>query len=89
MQALQHHGAARRHLLTEAARLHGPYGLDAGRQRAVFFELQTADFALLAIDTGILRMVDERQWAWLERALDQPGQVHYGDRRPSEDCRRP
>ena len=56
-------------LLTEAARLRGLYGVDAGRQRAVFFELQTADFALIAIDTGILRTVDERQWAWLERAL--------------------
>ena len=59
------------HLLTEAARLRGLYGVDAGRQRAVFFELQTADFALLAIDTGILRTVDERQWAWLERALER------------------
>ena len=33
--------------------------------------MQTDDFALLAIDTGILRTVDERQWAWLERALDR------------------
>ena len=28
-----------------------------------------SNFALIAIDTGILRSVDERQWAWLERAL--------------------
>ena len=47
------------------------YGVNAGTQRAVFFELQTEDFALLAIDTGILRTVDERQWAWIERALDR------------------
>ena len=59
------------HLLSEAARLRKLYRVDAGRQRAVFFELQTQDFALIAIDTGILRSVDERQWAWLERALDR------------------
>jgi uncharacterized membrane protein HdeD (DUF308 family) len=56
-------------LLAEAARLRGLYNIDVGTQRAPFFELQTDDFALLAIDTGILRTVDERQWAWLERAL--------------------
>jgi uncharacterized membrane protein HdeD (DUF308 family) len=56
-------------LMAEAARLRRLYGVDAGTQRAAFFELQTADFALLAIDTGILRTVDARQWAWIERAL--------------------
>ena len=45
-------------LMAEAARLRGLYGVDVGTQRALFFELQTADFALLAIDTGILRTVD-------------------------------
>ena len=58
-------------LVAEAARLRGLYGVDVAHQRAPFFELQTQDFALLAIDTGILRSVDERQWAWLERALDR------------------
>jgi calcineurin-like phosphoesterase family protein len=58
-------------LLAEAARLRHLYRLDVGRQRAPFFELQTDDFALLAIDTGILRTVDERQWAWLEQALER------------------
>ena len=58
-------------LIAEAARLRRLYGVNVGTQRAVFFELQTERFALLAIDTGILRTVDERQWAWLERALDR------------------
>jgi uncharacterized membrane protein HdeD (DUF308 family) len=58
-------------LMTEAARLRRLYEVNVGTQRAVFFELQTADFALLAIDTGILRTVDQGQWAWLERALDR------------------
>jgi hypothetical protein len=56
-------------LMAEAARLRGLYGVKVAAQRAVFFELQTDDFALLAIDTGILRTIDERQWAWIERAL--------------------
>src|SRR5262249_4989255 len=56
-------------LMAEAARLRRQYGVDVGAQRAPFFELQTEDFALLAIDTGVLRTVDERQWAWIERAL--------------------
>jgi hypothetical protein len=58
-------------LMGQAARMRQLYGIDVGRQRAGFFELQTPDFALLAIDTGILRRVDERQWAWLERALNR------------------
>jgi hypothetical protein len=56
-------------LIREAGRLRQLYGIEVGTQRAPFFELQTDNFALLAIDTGILRSVDERQWAWLERAL--------------------
>ena len=56
-------------LLHEAGRLRQLYGVKVGNQRAPFFELQTDDFALLAIDTGIRRTVDARQWAWIERAL--------------------
>ena len=56
-------------LMAEAARLRRQYGVDVGTQRAPFFELQTEDFALLAIDTGVLRTVDEKQWAWIESAL--------------------
>ena len=58
-------------LLAEAARFRQFYAVDVAKQRAVFFELQTDGFALLAIDTGILRTVDERQWAWIERALQR------------------
>jgi hypothetical protein len=43
-------------LLAHAARLRRLYAIDVGAQRA-FFELQTDDFALLSIDTGILRTV--------------------------------
>jgi hypothetical protein len=58
-------------LMAEAARLRRQYGVDVGTQRAPFFELQTEDFALLAVDTGVLRTIDQRQWAWIERALDR------------------
>jgi uncharacterized membrane protein HdeD (DUF308 family) len=58
-------------LLAHATRMRRLYGVNVGIQRAPFFELQIDDFALLAIDTGILRAVDERQLAWLERALDR------------------
>jgi Calcineurin-like phosphoesterase/Short repeat of unknown function (DUF308) len=58
-------------LMGEAARLRRLYGVRVGSQRAPFFELQTDDFALLAIDTGILRRVDQTQWSWIERALDR------------------
>jgi hypothetical protein len=56
-------------LVAEASRLRQLYRVNVAAQRAPFFELQTEDFALLAIDTGILRSVDARQWVWLERAL--------------------
>jgi hypothetical protein len=58
-------------LIAEAARLRGSYRVKVGAQHAPFFELQTKDFALLAIDTGILRTIDASQWAWIERALDR------------------
>ena len=58
-------------LTAEAARLRGLYRVKVGAQRAPFFEMQTRDFALLAIDTGILRTVDANEWAWIERALDR------------------
>jgi uncharacterized membrane protein HdeD (DUF308 family)/3',5'-cyclic AMP phosphodiesterase CpdA len=58
-------------LLTRAARLRDLYQVGVGTQRTPFFELQTSDFVLLGVDTGILRTVDARQWAWLERALSR------------------
>lgn len=56
-------------LTDEAKRLRDYYGVKNGLQRAPFFEMQTADFALIAIDTGILRTIDDNQKQWLEAAL--------------------
>jgi hypothetical protein len=61
--------------MAEAARLRGLYGINVGAQRAPFFELQTEDFALLAIDTGILRTIDERQWAGSSSSSREAGAI--------------
>ncbi len=58
-------------LVQEAARLRGEYGVPAGFQRAPYFQIQTERFALLAVDTGVLRRVDPDQLAWLRAALEQ------------------
>ena len=56
-------------LLGQAERLRHEYGIRAGRQRAPFFEVQTPRFALVAIDTGVLRTIDDAQREWLDAAL--------------------
>jgi uncharacterized membrane protein HdeD (DUF308 family) len=58
-------------LIHEADRLRQAYGVPTGFQRAPFFEFQTDRFALLAIDTGVLRTIDAEQAAWLNGALDR------------------
>ncbi len=56
-------------LIDEAARLGSEYRVPTGFQRGPFFEIQTDRFALVAIDTGIVKRIDDLQWAWLEGAL--------------------
>jgi Calcineurin-like phosphoesterase len=58
-------------LVSEADRLRRFYGVPTGFQRAPFFELQTDRFALVAIDTGVVRKIDATQEAWLEAALNR------------------
>ncbi len=58
-------------LVHEADRLRQAYGVPTGFQRAPFFEVQTDRFALIAIDTGVLRSIDDEQAAWLNGALDR------------------
>jgi uncharacterized membrane protein HdeD (DUF308 family) len=55
----------------EAARLRQEYGVRTGWQRGPFFEVQTEHFALIVVDTGVLRSVDSKQWDWLTSALDR------------------
>jgi uncharacterized membrane protein HdeD (DUF308 family)/3',5'-cyclic AMP phosphodiesterase CpdA len=56
-------------LVGTAARLREEYGVPTGFQRAPFFDLQTERFALLAVDTGIVKRVDPEQLLWLDEAL--------------------
>jgi uncharacterized membrane protein HdeD (DUF308 family) len=56
-------------LIAEAARLRREYEVPTGLQRGPFFELQSERFALVAIDTGIVKKIDPAQQAWLESAL--------------------
>ena len=58
-------------LITEAGRLRGEYAVPTGFQRGPFFEFQSERFALLGIDTGIVKRIDGVQLAWLESALDR------------------
>jgi uncharacterized membrane protein HdeD (DUF308 family) len=58
-------------LIAEADRLRREYAVPTGFQRAPFFEFQSDGFALVALDTGIVKRIDPAQWAWLESALDR------------------
>lgn len=61
----------RRALVEEAARLRSLYRVQTALQSAPYFDFQTEDFALIAIDTGVLRTIDPQQRAWLDGALDR------------------
>jgi 3',5'-cyclic AMP phosphodiesterase CpdA len=58
-------------LIGEAARLRREYEVPTGFQQAPYFQIQTDRFALIAVDTGVLRRVDPDQLAWLRAALDR------------------
>jgi uncharacterized membrane protein HdeD (DUF308 family)/3',5'-cyclic AMP phosphodiesterase CpdA len=56
-------------LIGQAERLRHEYGVPTGFQRAPFFDVQTDRFALLAVDTGIVKRVDPEEQRWLDAAL--------------------
>jgi hypothetical protein len=58
-------------LINEAARLRSEYNVPTGFQRGPFFEFQTDRFAMVAVDTGIVKRIDPAEWAWLESALER------------------
>jgi uncharacterized membrane protein HdeD (DUF308 family) len=58
-------------LIRDTARLRREYAVSTGWQRGPFFEVQTERFALIALDTGVLRQLDTVQWQWLKSALDR------------------
>lgn len=58
-------------MINEAARLRREFGVSTGWQRGPFFEIQNDRFALIAVDTGVLRRVETVQWQWLRGALER------------------
>ena len=58
-------------LIGHAGWLRKQYEVPTGFQRAPFFEIQTPDFALICVDTGVVKKVDPEQMAWLVSALDR------------------
>ena len=58
-------------LIRQAGWLRQQYGVPTGFQRAPFFEIQTDRFALICVDTGVVKRVDPEQAVWLRSALDR------------------
>jgi uncharacterized membrane protein HdeD (DUF308 family)/predicted phosphodiesterase len=58
-------------LMESAARLRSLYRVQAGLQRAPFFEMHTGAFSLIAIDTGIEKRVDAKQLDWIKAAIER------------------
>jgi 3',5'-cyclic AMP phosphodiesterase CpdA len=63
-------GARIEEFIDRAAFLRRQYGMQTGTQTAPFFQVQTPAFALIAVDTGVLRGVDPEQLKWLRAALE-------------------
>jgi uncharacterized membrane protein HdeD (DUF308 family) len=57
-------------LIAQATSLRREYGIPTQNQKAPFFQIQTDTFALVAVDTGVVRGVDSVQMAWLKGALE-------------------
>jgi hypothetical protein len=57
-------------LVARSASYGEEYGVSVAHQRAPFFQVQTDRFALVAVDTGVARRIDDAEWAWLESALE-------------------
>lgn len=55
----------------QARRLRALYRVRTGLQRGPYFELHARGFSLIAVDTGILKRIDDRQMTWLRAALER------------------
>jgi len=60
-------------MVADAERLRREYKIQAAQQRAPYFEILTDEFSLVAVDTGILKRVDDGQLRWLDAALERAG----------------
>lgn len=58
------------HLIATATRLRNEYRIPTQQQDGPYFQIQTDNFALFAIDTGVAKRLDSVQLDWLRSALD-------------------
>ena len=56
-------------LISRATEFQRQYHVPTQRQQAPYFQLQTDEFALFAVDTGVAKRVDVLQYQWLEKGL--------------------
>jgi uncharacterized membrane protein HdeD (DUF308 family) len=57
-------------LIRQADRLKAQYRVPTQQQEAPFFQFQTDRFALIAVDTGVMRRIDAEQMQWLKATLE-------------------
>lgn len=57
-------------LIKEAERLRINYKVPTGYQKSPYFQIQTDNFALITVETGVIRRIDEDQMKWLKQALE-------------------
>lgn len=57
-------------IIRQASILRKEYQLPVGYQSAPFFQVSNEHFVFLAVDTGVLRRVDNTQLAWIKSVLE-------------------
>ena len=57
-------------LIAKASEFQRQYHVPVQLQQAPYFQLQTDDFALFAVDTGVAKRIDPVQYEWLEAGLN-------------------
>ncbi|MCU0335232.1 MAG: metallophosphoesterase [Chitinophagaceae bacterium] len=56
--------------LAMAQQLRQHYRVPTGFQESPYFQISTSDFVFIAIETGVLRRVDDKQLQWLKQVLE-------------------
>ena len=75
--------------IAQAADLRREYRIANGFQRAPFFEIHYPGFSFIAVDTGVIRRIDEQQSKLAAgRARTLARRLHHGAPRPSSLRRR-
>ena len=56
--------------ITLAEKWRKEYQVPTGFQKAPYFQVSTANFVLITIETGVLRQIDSLQLSWLTNVLE-------------------